>query len=536
MLLNFSEISKNKECLDQIGKKALSLIELKNMELNVPDGYCLLYTAFDLFLEHNDIKPMINNLISEQNQKKQFLILEKVRNRIMTASYPKEIINDLIKKLPENNKKYYAIRSSASEEDLKDTSFAGQYATILNVSTVKNILKAIKNCWCSIFTEKIFIYCKNNEIPFSNLKMAVIIQEMVFSEKSGVVFTINPVSGNDKELVIEACFGLGESLVKGEVTPDSYFYDWYNGKEPERIINKKSIALIINSKNQIEKINLNDKLQSSAVLSKEEVINLSNISLSIQSKYGYPVDIEWVYKDGKFYMLQTRPITKINYNNFKYQWTAANWIDWNISFSVCSQFMANFYKKVFSNTMIEYLKDLKVRRKEKKELWADVFYGRLYWNVSAVKEYLKKLPGYVERKFDEDIGVQVNYEGQGYITKLTPKSLITGVRLLLSIEKSLNNRLILNEKIYSEQIKNIDKINKINIKIMSNEDLFNSYEKLIKEDFYAIENAYSRQFFEISNVLTLFNNSIKKYKNKIDYIKLLNGLRDIAHLSVYRKI
>ena len=199
-------------------------------------------------------------------------------------------------------------RSSAVAEDTEEASFAGQQATFLNVKGNNDLLKYVKECWASFYTARAMVYREKNNFNHQP-KMAVVVQQMVDSKKSGVIFTVNPVNKNKNKMVIEAIFGLGEAIVSGMVTPDNYLIDKKKQKVLKEIINEKKIAIIRrNGKNKTLK--LNSKKANEKSLNEKELNQLIREALKIEKYFKKPMDIEWAIDD-KIYILQARPITTL---------------------------------------------------------------------------------------------------------------------------------------------------------------------------------------------------------------------------------
>jgi len=229
------------------------------------------------------------------------------------------IVKNLDKYIPEivsniDENKSYAVRSSGIKEDLDNLSFAGLYNTYLNVKGKENIKENVKKCYESRLSEKNIEYCKNNNIDIKDLEMSVIVQEMVEADFSGIAFTINPVTGNDKEFVIEVVKGLGEKNVSGKAKPERYIYNWY-----DEALGENSNSLL-----------------------KEDVFKeLTEQLLRIQMLFGYPVDVEFAIKDNKIYFLQVRPITKIMFSGIDKQWSTVNFRDGGVSSKLCLPLLAS---------------------------------------------------------------------------------------------------------------------------------------------------------------------------------------------------
>ncbi|MCL2323190.1 MAG: phosphoenolpyruvate synthase, partial [Oscillospiraceae bacterium] len=220
----------------------------------------------------------------------------------------KEVSNS-IEKLGANN--FYAIRSSATSEDLPFFSFAGQQDTYLNVKGIDNIICYIVSCFSSIYTDRAILYRLKNNISNENVLMAVVIQKMVFPAVSGIMFTADPVTSSRNIISIDASFGLGEALVSGIVSSDIYKFNKRQNKIESITINEKKLAIIPNEDGGTNKIENSSEKSKSQALSNDDIIKLSKIGISIEEHYGYPQDIEWCIEKDEIYIVQSRNITSL---------------------------------------------------------------------------------------------------------------------------------------------------------------------------------------------------------------------------------
>lgn len=294
---------------DGVGGKGLSLAKMYKNGFNVPNGYVIISDVFDKFLNENKIKEKIYKIISSCNvdnekdiQNKSNEISQMISNCYISDSIKKEIMESF-KKL---NCQYVAVRSSATSEDGKNYAWAGQLETFLNVNET-NIIESIKKCWNSIFSPRaIFYRIKNNDT--TNISVAVIVQKMLQSDISGVAFSINPTNNNQNEIVIESVFGLGEAIVSGKVTPDTYIVSKQYNKLISKEIKCQKNKLI--KENEINKwVEVKD--EDIQKLEDNMILELSNLISKIEKFYGFPVDVEYGIKDNEIYILQCRPITTV---------------------------------------------------------------------------------------------------------------------------------------------------------------------------------------------------------------------------------
>lgn len=297
---------------DVSGGKGSSLAKMYQNEINVPNGYVIMADVFDDFLKENNVKSDIQKIICECNIESEESLNDcskRIIQIISNCSVRKEIENDIIKCFEGLKCNYVAVRSSATSEDGKEHAWAGQLETFLNVEK-SNIITCIKKCWCSLFSPRaIFYRIKNNDI--NNISVAVVVQKMIQSDLSGVAFSVNPTNNDFNEMVIESVLGLGEAIVSGKVTPDTYIINKKNNSVKSKEINNQKTKLIkVDGNNEWVDISKGDAQK----LTDEMILSLSDLIQKIEKFYGFPVDIEWGIEDNKIYILQCRPITTVTKN------------------------------------------------------------------------------------------------------------------------------------------------------------------------------------------------------------------------------
>jgi phosphoenolpyruvate synthase/pyruvate phosphate dikinase len=310
--LGFQEI--NKTSLSLVGGKGANLGELSRIGgIRVPDGFCVTTEAYKKILEQasglNQLLDQLSMLKVEDGQKIRD-ISARIRRALEAAPIPKEIekpITLFLSRLGE--KDAYAVRSSATAEDLPTVSFAGQQDTYLNVIGVQAILQNISKCWASLFTDRAVIYRIQNGFDHRKVFLSVVIQKMVFPQAAGILFTADPVSSNRKVLSIDASFGLGEALVSGLVDAD--IYKARDGKIVEKKISTKRLAIYALKEGGTQEQQLQPDQQQTQTLTDEQILQLEHTGRSIEAYFGRPQDIEWCLSDGKFYIVQSRPITTL---------------------------------------------------------------------------------------------------------------------------------------------------------------------------------------------------------------------------------
>ncbi len=310
IIKSISELTR--EDVGLAGGKGASLGEMTRAGLPVPPGFVILSTAFEKFLKETDLNIEIESILDSVNHEEMHTIegaSEKIGALILGAEMPKDIAGEIQYFFKNLNSKYIAVRSSATAEDSASAAWAGQLESYLN-TTEANLLENVKKCWASLFTPRAIFYRFEKNLHKQKISVAVVVQKMVESEKSGIAFSVHPVTQDRNQLIIEAGFGLGEAIVSGQITPDSYVVE----KEPRKIIDinvsQQERGLYRKENGGNEWRDLGEKGQGQ-VLDKTQILELSKIVLGIENHYGFPCDIEWAFEKGKFYITQSRPITTL---------------------------------------------------------------------------------------------------------------------------------------------------------------------------------------------------------------------------------
>lgn len=304
----------NKTQISEAGGKGASLGELTRIDgIKVPGGFCISTKAYsEIIMRDPDIHDLLDSLAHLKADERTAIrsLSESIRNKIEGINLPDHLIKEIALYLEKTgNKHAYAVRSSATAEDLPSASFAGQQDTYLNIIGLENILKHIVKCWASLFTERAVTYRIQNGYDHSRVLLAVIIQKMVFAQAAGILFTADPVNGNRKIVSIDAGFGLGEALVSGLVTADNYKVQ--EGKIADKKISaKKFVVHSLKNGGTAEQELLSDQ-QNKQELTDTQILQLETIGRKIETHFGSPQDIEWCLADNIFYIVQSRPITTL---------------------------------------------------------------------------------------------------------------------------------------------------------------------------------------------------------------------------------
>ncbi len=296
------------------GGKGANLGELSKIEgIRVPEGFCISTDAYKRVLGEN---PVVNRLIDQlallraEDRDTIGELCSELRKEIESIVIPQDIIEDITRFLSVlGGHNAYAVRSSATAEDLPTASFAGQQDTYLNIIGKESILKHISKCWASLFTERAVTYRLQNGFDNRKVHLAVVVQKMVIPQAAGIMFTADPVSSNRKILSIDAGFGLGEALVSGLVNADNYKVS--KGKIINKKISTKQLAIYALKDGGTKKQEIELDMQNRQVLTNEQILQLESIGRRIEENFGSPQDIEWCLADEAFYIVQSRPITTL---------------------------------------------------------------------------------------------------------------------------------------------------------------------------------------------------------------------------------
>ncbi len=311
-VLGFQDIDRTQ--LTVVGGKGANLGELARIAgIRVPAGFCITTQAFKRILSET---PSINALLDQlsllrvEDREKIAELSAEIRRVIAVAAIPQDVGAEIARVLAGlGEKDAYAVRSSATAEDLPAASFAGQQDTYLNVTGKAAILRHVSQCWASLFTERAVTYRLQNGFDHRKVQLAVVVQKMVFPEVAGIMFTADPVTSNRKVLSIDASFGLGEALVAGLVNADNYKVR--DGQVIARKVSTKTLAVYAAADGGTKEQPVEPEQQNRPALTDGQILQLERISRKIEDHFGRPQDIEWCLADDTFYILQSRPVTTL---------------------------------------------------------------------------------------------------------------------------------------------------------------------------------------------------------------------------------
>jgi len=312
----FNEVTKKD--IPLVGGKGANLGEMTNADIPVPPGFIVTADAYFDFLKQTKLTDKIRKLLEPvdvNNSKQLQQVAAEVRQIIQDAPMPPEIAAEVRQAYLKMGKGLVAVRSSATAEDLPEASFAGQQRTFLNIEDEDEVVTAVQGCWASLFEARAIFYRVQQGFDHFKVGIAVPVQRMVQSEASGVMFTLEPTTSDRSKITIEAVFGLGETIVSGDVTPDHYVVSKDEIRIIKKEIKRQEWKLVKKDKGKGEEANvkivLTPEEQAQQKINDDDIIALAKIGKHLEDHYQFPQDIEWAKENGEIFIVQTRPVTAL---------------------------------------------------------------------------------------------------------------------------------------------------------------------------------------------------------------------------------
>jgi phosphohistidine swiveling domain-containing protein len=404
-----------------VGSKAASLVRLRKTGLPVPDGFIVGGLLYREHLERNNLIARIKSVV-EKKGKTAPALLSDLRQAIIKAPMAETQRLDIEKNYNSLSAELIAVRSSATAEDLPEHSFAGQYDSYLGVSGLTGCIEAIKKCWASLWTQRAFEYRQQNVIDHLKVDMAVIVQELIDADTSGVIFTADPLTGRRESIVIESCFGLGEALVCGKVTPDRFVYDRKKQKQQTWSISEKKIEHVLDDNGTVKEQAISEARSKILTLNKKQIKRLAKLAEKAEAEFGRPQDIEWAIINNRIRLLQSRPITNLPMPKEK------SWEERQVWSNIAAQevlpdvvtpatlsMIQNLSETMFDPVLCEFCMERGTHP------FFSVLAGRVYFNANIWIAAIKALPINKDFDFSRDIGSE------------------PGLRRIVEIEKTMTD-------------------------------------------------------------------------------------------------
>jgi phosphoenolpyruvate synthase/pyruvate phosphate dikinase len=414
-----------------------------------------------------------------------------------------------------------AVRSSGQLEDMEGASFAGQYETFLNVSSEEALNNCIQACFESANHPRVKTYLQSRNLRCDEgdgrRQISVIVQKMVDVRYAGVAFSLDPMDGKEENFVLEVCAGVGERLVSGHTSPSRY------------AVNFEAVKVVSYDPGE-------ERIQ----LSPRQLEEIRDYLLNIQSDFESPQDVEWaIDQNGRFWILQTRPITYVKWRIDLGEYTNADFKDGGISSSVCTPMMFSLYDRCFSESMDRYLSALRLIKPHTQRGWMTHQYGRAYWNVGIIKRALFKIPGFHERNLDMDLGIEKDYGALGpHVTPVNLKTLVRAVPILIGLKREYSRCRRMVERFKGEfegrDQKVLAEVEKF--KAYSHDQFSSKLEEMTLSYYIHTETSYFRSLYNNSNYQSDFKKFIEKMDQDIGgttpLLELMLGLNEISHLEI----
>jgi len=309
-VLFFDEIDKNDISL--VGGKGANLGEMTKAGFQVPYGFCVTTEAYKDFLQYNNLLDFITEVIKEASLENITQIGRKIREKVAKSEIPEDVAREITSAVIKTGiDNYYAVRSSATAEDLAFASFAGQQDTYLNIKGDNTVVLSVRDCWASLFTDRAILYRIQNNIKHEKVYMSSVVQKMVLPEVSGIMFTADPISGHRGTISIDASYGLGEALVSGLVSPDIYKFRKSRLEIDNKIIGDKKLAIMPIEGGGTKKVDISGEKSKSQVMKDAQIKSLAELGMKIERHYGCPQDIEWCLENDQLFIVQSRAITSL---------------------------------------------------------------------------------------------------------------------------------------------------------------------------------------------------------------------------------
>ena len=493
-----------------LGGKADSLRRLLAAGFPVPDGFVVPAGALLDVLVGSGRLGAVEAALASLTKDSLVAVAADLAAAAAALAWPPELLAALAARVEPGVR--YAVRSSAGDEDGSALSFAGQFHTLLDVAA-DDVPEAVLACYRSQFLDNVLHYHLDHRVPVGPSSMNVIVQRLVPAEVSGVAFTVNPITGHDTEVVIEAAPGLGDALVSGRVRPVRYVRDWFV--------------------RETDTLAVTPAADEDPLLPPEVVSELVELAVRVQRHYGFPCDIEWARAEGVVWLLQARPITRLGNAGIPDQWTTADFKDGGVSSTVCYPFMWSLYEYIWEDWLPRYLLESRLLEAADLRKLGDMFYGRPYWNLTVVKQAMAVAPGYKERAFDAELGVRITYTGDGAVTPITPATLLRVGRVALAQRRLVAERRRTATPLRDGLLATYERrLAELGV-AADPAGVKRLWRRIVVEDYYHAEGTYFWQIFINTVHLALAREAIVKVVGHDGYFDLIGGLDDISHLRPY---
>jgi pyruvate,water dikinase len=550
LILRFAEVREDQVAL--VGGKGLSLGLMRRAGLPVPDGFCVTTEGMRAFIrESPGLERRLDEIARQAvggnlEMKESWAFLGETRQHIVGAPVPERVVAAVRAAYaalggPGGAEATVAVRSSGAKEDMEGASFAGQYETFLNVRGEAALLDAIRRCWASVWRNRVLQYAAEKAGGVSaDLAMCVVVQRLVAAEVAGVLFTMNPLSGRDREMLVESCFGLGEALVSGRVNADRYVVDARTLEVKSRDIAEKKLR-VVPTETGVREEHVPEAEWRRPSLDDARLAALARIGGEVAAFYERPMDLEWaIERGGEVFLLQARPITRLTFPAGFGEWTTANFKDGGVASDVCTPFMASCYDEVFTTTMTHHWREIRLLPADRDVDWLLVAFAKPYWNVGEVKRCMLNVPGFIERDLDSDLGMAIAYEGKGIAVPFSLGIALRALPTLLAVRRLYKERLAAARAFVAPFLEEYERWDEVDVRALDDAALAKRYEELVNGLYRRTECAYFLTVYSLSmskvDFKVVFDDANAAAGGQLSYLNLVLGLRDVAHLRPFQEL
>ncbi|MHC4574212.1 MAG: PEP/pyruvate-binding domain-containing protein [Planctomycetota bacterium] len=490
-----------------VGAKALSLVRLNRIGFAVPPGFCITAAAYRQHLDRGEIllklKAALTDLQNAKPENKQ-VILCGIRQAIVEPSISEALRKEIESHYSVLLAARVAVRSSATAEDLPGHSFAGLHDTYLGIGSIDECMEAIKKCWASLWTERAYEYRQKNGFGHLRVNMGVIVQSLAPADVSGVIFTADPVTGRKDRIVIEACFGLGNTLVSGKLTPDRFVINKKSLTLVSKTISEKQIESVVDEHGLLKEQTVPADRASTASITKSIARKLVKLAKRVEAEFDRPQDIEWAVRGRKIYLLQSRPITALPPpKSWQERQIWSNFALKEVLPDVVSPVMWSMLELLGNNLFDPSLRTLCINRGDTPVF--GLIAGRLYFNASFWTAVMMCFPGLANYDYRKIAGnetglLELLEKLENVAREDLPKMDFNRIRLILKLPLLLIN-IIANTPEKGESIlASAEKMNKkwrsLDISGLSAEQIADYYREAI-DDFDRLLVAHAPYLFSI---------------------------------------
>lgn len=392
----------------------------------------------------------------------------------------------------------YIVRSSGQTEDGVNASYAGQYTSVRDCRTLEAVLQGIKECLASQSQTQVEAYGQGLGLVEDYSPLAILVQEQIEADMSGIAFSLNPLNNHDQEILVETTQGAGDMLADGRVEPQRQIMAWHSPQTDQSF----------------------ETLRQSI--------------LTAASHFGYPLDIEFCFSKGQLSLVQARPITRLAAKVSMGSWTTANFRDGGVAAQACPALMWSLYRDAWQVSLEAFMLENGLLADQEVYRLALIKYARPYWNVGLVKNAMSRIPGFIEREFDDELGIYKAYSGDGRTSQLTPKTLVQLAKVAQKISSStrkhqtqaqtLKDDLL---KRYADYEQSLLALTSTNSSVASVENLWRD---IICEGHLASETSYFKQVFINTVQLSMKKTALLKHLSVEAFFQLISQLGTVSHL------